>query len=80
MEASSAWTAERVIAAKLHIFLRLRAAVHLAAASISVRGDAIYTQGGTGNTINMTDGGKVISEGTIQNATVVEVKYTGPLS
>ena len=37
-------------------------------------------QGGTGNTINMVDGGKVISEGIIQNASVVEVKYTGPLS
>jgi len=37
-------------------------------------------QGGTGNTINMVDGGNVISEGIIQNATVVEVKYTGPLS
>lgn len=38
-------------------------------------------QGGTGNTINMTDtNGNVISEGIIENATVVEVKYTGALS
>ncbi len=37
-------------------------------------------QGGTGNTINMVDNGKVISQGILENATVIEVKYTGPLS
>lgn len=37
-------------------------------------------QGGTGNTINMLDNGAVISQGNIENSTVVEVKYTGPLS
>jgi len=36
-------------------------------------------QGGTGNTINMVDNnGSVISQGTIENSTVVQVKYTGP--
>jgi hypothetical protein len=41
----------------------------------------VLMQGGTGNTINMVDGsGNVISQGTIENATVVQVKYTGPLS
>jgi hypothetical protein len=42
--------------------------------------NAKLLQGGTGNTINMVDSGNVISEGFIQNASVVEVKYTGPLS
>jgi hypothetical protein len=42
--------------------------------------NAKLLQGGTGNTINMVDSGNVISEGIIQNASVVEVKYTGPLS
>ncbi|RDI97314.1 hypothetical protein DVT68_16240 [Dyella solisilvae] len=36
--------------------------------------------GGSGSTINMTDNGSVISEGIIVSSTVVEVKYTGPLS
>ena len=30
--------------------------------------------------IDMVEGGNVTSEGIVQNASVVEVKYTGPLS
>jgi len=37
-------------------------------------------QGGTGNTINMLNNGSVISQGTIENSTVIQVEYTGPLS
>lgn len=33
---------------------------------------------GSGNTINMVDGGSVISSGSIENDTLVQVKYTGP--
>jgi peptidase A4-like protein len=33
---------------------------------------------GAGNTINMVDGGNVISTGTIESSTLVQVKYTGP--
>ncbi len=37
-------------------------------------------KGGTGNTINMTDGGSVISTGTIETPSLIQVKYTGPNS
>ena len=35
-------------------------------------------QAGSGNVIQMTDNGNVISTGRIENATLVQVKYTGP--
>jgi hypothetical protein len=40
----------------------------------------VTMQGGTGNTINMVDNGKVISQGIIENPSIIQVKYTGPLS
>ena len=40
----------------------------------------ISLQAGSGNTINMVDTNQVISQGTIETATLVQVKYTGPNS
>lgn len=42
--------------------------------------DGVTIDAGSGNTINMIDGGNVISSGTIETPTLIQVRYTGPNS
>lgn len=70
------WVVERLSISSAGALLARYGEVYFDEANAgTVGGSTLHS--GSGNTINMVDGGNVISAGTLENATLVQVKYTG---